>query len=105
MGRTIDLDMAINVIAIHKAALLGEADGSNEFTNGYALAYRHICELISVLPPAQLEQRVGKWIKISPAGIYECSKCGQNVMTSDIDCYKWCHGCGIKMEGNDGRPD
>lgn len=42
--------------------------------------------------------RKGKWIKISPAGIYECSECGQNVMTSDIDVYRWCHGCGAKME-------
>lgn len=42
--------------------------------------------------------RKGKWIKISPAGIYECSECGQNVMTSDIDVYQWCHGCGAKME-------
>jgi len=40
----------------------------------------------------------GKWIKISPADIYECSKCGQNVMTIDIDVYRWCHGCGAKME-------
>jgi len=43
-------------------------------------------------------ERKGKWIKISPAGIYECSECGKNVMTDDIDAYKWCHGCGCKME-------
>lgn len=56
MGRMIDLDMAIDVIAIHKAVLLGgEANGSNDFTNGYALAYRHICELIAALPSAQPE--------------------------------------------------
>lgn len=55
------------------------------------------------IPSAQPEQKTGKWIKISPAGIYECSECGQNVMTSDIDCYKWCHGCGAKMmEEQDG---
>ena len=48
------------------------------------------------------KRKVGKWIKISWAGIYECSECGQNVMTSDIDCYKWCHGCGAKMEKSDG---
>lgn len=42
--------------------------------------------------------RKGKWIKISPAGIYECSECGRNVMTSDIDVYRWCHGCGCRME-------
>lgn len=41
--------------------------------------------------------RAGKWLQISPAGIYECSACGQNVMTDDIDAYRWCHGCGAKM--------
>lgn len=39
----------------------------------------------------------GEWKRISPAGIYECSCCGQNVMTSDIECYKFCHGCGADM--------
>ena len=43
------------------------------------------------------EPKTGHWIKISPAGIYECSKCGQNVMTSDICAYKFCHGCSAKM--------
>lgn len=43
------------------------------------------------------EPKTGHWIKISPAGIYECSECGQNVMTSDICAYKFCHGCSVKM--------
>lgn len=43
--------------------------------------------------------RHGHWIKISPAGIYECSECGKNVMTSDIEAYEHCHGCGAKMDG------
>lgn len=37
------------------------------------------------------------WKKISPADIYECSECGQNVMTQDIDAYNFCHGCGCPM--------
>ena len=41
----------------------------------------------------------GHWIKISPAGIYECSECGRNVMTSDIEAYEHCHGCGARMDG------
>ena len=44
------------------------------------------------------EQEPVKWVKISPAGIYECSGCGQNVMTSDITAYKYCHGCGRKVK-------
>ena len=39
------------------------------------------------------------WIKISPAKIYECSDCGAQVMTGDICAYRYCHGCGAKMEG------
>lgn len=45
-----------------------------------------------------VKRKTGKWIKISPAGIYECSECGKNVMTSDIKAYEWCHGCGARME-------
>ncbi len=42
--------------------------------------------------------RHGFWKQISPAKVYECSECGQNVMTDDIDVYEWCHGCGAKMD-------
>ena len=42
--------------------------------------------------------RHAHWIKISPAGIYECSECGKNVMTSDIEAYEYCHGCGARMD-------
>ena len=49
------------------------------------------------LPRVKQEPKTGHWIRISPAEIYECSECGQNVMTSDICAYKFCHGCGAKM--------
>ena len=42
--------------------------------------------------------KTGKWIRISPAKIYECSECGQNVMTVDIERYKYCPCCGSKLE-------
>lgn len=48
---------------------------------------------------SQPERKKGKWIKISPANIYECSKCGKNVMTDDISAYDFCHGCGADMRG------
>ena len=54
-------------------------------------------ERIEALPSAQPERKTGKWIKISPANIYECSKCGKNVMTDDISAYDFCHGCGARM--------
>ena len=52
------------------------------------------------LSSAQSERKKGKWVKISPANIYECSKCGKNVMTNDISEYNFCHGCGADMRGN-----
>lgn len=55
-------------------------------------------QAICMLPSIQPQPKTGHWIKISPAGIYECSECGQNVMTSDICAYKFCHGCGEKMQ-------
>lgn len=48
---------------------------------------------------ASAQPRKGKWIKISPANIYECSECGKNVMTDDISAYDFCHGCGADMRG------
>ena len=42
--------------------------------------------------------RHGKWIRVSPAKIYECSECGQNVCTGDIECYRFCHQCGARMD-------
>lgn len=50
------------------------------------------------LPSAQSEQKVGRWIKISPAGVYQCSNCGRVVMTCDISAYKFCHQCGWMMK-------
>ena len=59
----------------------------------------NICACNKYLPIcAEPERKIGKWLKISPAGIYECSECGQAVMTSDIEAYKYCHGCGKRME-------
>lgn len=57
---------------------------------------KDVRKVLEALPPAQ--PRKGKWIKIYPANIYECSVCGQNVMTNDIEAYKFCHGCGAEMK-------
>lgn len=59
-------------------------------------------EEIKTIPAADVvERKTGKWVMISTAGIYDCSQCGQNVMTSDIAAYKFCHGCGAQMIGGD----
>lgn len=48
---------------------------------------------------AILKERKSEWEQISPAKIYKCKACGQQVITNDIECYKFCHGCGAKMSG------
>lgn len=72
-------------------------DALNTFSNAF---YSGLAAKIKSIPSADVAPvRYGKWIKISPAGIYECSECGKNVMTSDIEAYEHCHGCGAKMDG------
>lgn len=52
---------------------------------------------VNEISPAEPERGEGKWLKISPAGVYQCSNCGRVVMTSDISAYKFCHQCGWMM--------
>ena len=60
--------------------------------------YQRIINRFMSFASAQPERKTGKWTKISPASIYECSVCGQTVMTDDIEAYSYCHGCGAEME-------
>ena len=46
------------------------------------------------------EPKTGHWKRIG-YDIYECSICGQDVMTGDICAYRHCHGCGAKMESEE----
>lgn len=59
--------------------------------------YQQALTAVDKLPPAQPKR--GKWIKISPANIYECSECGKHVMTNDICAYDFCPNCGADMRG------
>ena len=69
-----------------------------ELIADYDLSMGQVVKGIHALPSVTpQEPKTGHWIKISPANIYECSECGQNVMTQDICAYKFCHGCGAKM--------
>lgn len=62
--------------------------------------YSELYDMIEELPSAE-PVRHGKWIRVSPAKIYECSECGQNVCTGDIECYRFCHQCGARMDDHD----
>ena len=46
------------------------------------------------------EPKTGHWKRIG-YDIYECSICGQNVMTGDICAYRHCHCCGANMRSED----
>ena len=100
MRRTIDLDMSIDAIAIHKASLLGEADGSNDFKNGYALAHRHICELISALPSAESEQKepCSAWEGLEDGDtLYAHSDWDGGIGFDYIRDIKYCPVCGRRL--------
>jgi len=88
-------DMAVSALSENKTQMI---DKSNFDTEQYKadLQSAYDCGYNQAL-----SENKGEWKRISPAGIYECSCCGQNVMTNDIECYKFCHGCGAKMKGGE----
>ena len=59
-----------------------------------------ICEYLEMTKPLdreiEQEPKTGRWKRIG-YDIYECSICGQDVMTGDICAYRHCHCCGAKM--------
>ena len=54
-------------------------------------------ELFKALPPAQSEQKKGKWIK-KKSMIY-CPNCYNGFEAIFIRDYNFCPNCGAKMEG------
>ena len=95
-GDLISRQAAVEKILRNKDAKpLNKSDYQDGIRAGLDIAYCEIRDMPSVTPT----ERTGEWGQISPARIYECSKCGQNVMTDDIEAYKFCHGCGAKMDG------
>ena len=78
--------------------------GSGEYR--YTNATHYLTERVKHISPVKSQEPMtGYWIRISPAEIYECSECGQNVMTSDICAYKFCHGCSARMVEPQERED
>lgn len=73
---------------------------NNEYEQGLNNQWHCDVNALKVLPIVDaVPVRHGKWVKISPANTYECSKCGKNVMTNDISEYNFCHGFGADMRG------
>lgn len=46
----------------------------------------------------EYNRKHGRWSKVSPAGIYECSNCQRHVMTENIEAYKFCFNCDSIMD-------
>ena len=97
MSDLINRQAAIDVIE-HYIGEVRNIPMGTAFKEGVKDGYCRIRSIIMSLPSA--ERKHGEWLQISPAKIYECSECGQNVMTTDIDCYSFCHGCGADMRGD-----
>ena len=78
-------------------------DGGRDIDGDYVEGTysKKLYDVIISLPSVNPQPKTGHWKQISPQDIYECSKCGQNVMTSDICAYRFCQGCGAKMESED----
>lgn len=80
-GRLIDLDALIE----------------KEMFGGYMeIKEKDICNIPVIIKGTEN----GKWlVDDGLRKIYKCPECGQIVMTNDIEVYRFCHGCGMKMEG------
>ena len=95
--RLIDAD-ALYAVLMEESTVIARGTGRNRL----ALSCKAVADIVQDAPTVDAEPIWhGRWKRISPARIYECSKCGQVVMTCDIDVYKYCHGCGAKMEVDD----
>lgn len=96
MPRYIDAD-ALSERMYHDAF---EIDSDMQrWDSGCWIRYKMFENAIENAPTIEPERKKGKWMQISPEKIYECSECGQTVMTDDIEVYKFCHWCGIDMRG------
>lgn len=94
-------------LIIRKAAIDSIREMSPEFFSAYQhYAYVNRQEVmirLMALPPAQLEQKKGKWIDIDAetyTWMIKCDKCGhlRSMMSTNKIYPKFCESCGAKME-------
>lgn len=57
---------------------------------------KFLVNYMEILEKQMQEPETGRWKRIG-YDIYECSICGQDVMTGDICAYRHCHCCGTRM--------
>lgn len=101
MGKKIDAEELYH--RMYEEAFEKDSD-LQKWDSGCWIRFKLFENVLKGMPEIVVEEKTGHWKKISPAGIMECSVCGENVLTGDIEAYKYCHHCGAKMEGeNNGR--
>ena len=88
---------AVNILVDELARAISDERCCISRGRSTATIMQDILDLPSVKPQ---EPKTGHWKRIG-YDIYECSICGQNVMTGDICAYRHCHGCGAKMESEE----
>lgn len=63
---------------------------------------KHFISVIEHAPTVESNRPKGEWIKRSSVGNWECSLCGNDIITSEqkLANYKYCPNCGADMRGN-----
>ena len=110
MGRTVDLDAAIDMMKdMYRAAETWGKEADNDITKARAEScMASLVEMklrIGKLPSAQPEQKFGKWIVMDDDRISgRCSVCGweAHMYEDDVVGMDYCPNCGAKMEEKDG---
>ena len=84
-------------LEIGEDELSSGCDDCHRKYNGWGISMAKANKLAEMAIEVLADRPTGEWKQISPAKIYECSECRQNVMTNDIEAYKFCHNCGARM--------
>lgn len=100
--RLIDAD-AFRAIMYQKCMVEDSED--QRWDSGCWIRYRLFEKALEEMPPAQPEQKTGRWQYVDYGGFgnWHCTACRKIcICNGDFD---FCPNCGASMEEDDGRPD
>lgn len=111
MARLIDADQAVaeaeRLLELYNLAMAG-AEGSREINHVFKRQelFKAVRAVVNTCPTIEPIKR-GHWILIyeAPSGNYfKCSECNHEVFLKSgrkvSDDYRYCSGCGARMDGN-----
>ena len=92
--------------AISRQAAIGIIQNWLNF-EGYSWGEKNVmkCTISELmdLPSVTPSPKMGRWIEEFSGHLnkayYKCSECGNELLTSNINAYRYCNLCGAKMEG------